>query len=56
MNLMEFGLPYSLTDGAFKPLKKEGKFEMIMNRPYEKIAFRAASGGPPQRHLWKQDH
>lgn len=41
------GLPYSLTDGAFKPLKKEGKFEMIMNRPYEKIAFRAASEARP---------
>jgi hypothetical protein len=41
------GLPYDASEGEFISLKEQGKFEMIMNRPYQSVTFRTAVQAMP---------
>lgn len=41
------GLPYDPAEGKFTSLKKDGKFDLEMNRPYTSIKFRTAVQAMP---------
>ena len=42
------GLPYDPAEGTFRSLKKDGKFDLEMNRPYTAIKFRTAVQAMPK--------
>ena len=42
------GLPYDPAEGTFKSLKKDGKFDLEMNRPYKSLMFRTAVQAMPK--------
>ena len=42
------GLPYDPSEGKFTSLKKDGKFDLEMNRPYKSIMFRTAVQAMPK--------
>ena len=42
------GLPYDLSEGKFTSLKKDGKFDLEMNRPYKSLKFRTAVQAMPK--------
>ena len=42
------GLPYDISEGTFKSLKQDGKFDMEMNRPYRSLKFRTAVQAMPK--------
>ncbi len=48
------GLPYDGSEGQFISLKKDGKFEMILNRPYASVNFRTAVQAMPKIRM--QNH
>ncbi len=48
------GLPYDGTEGQFISLKNDGKFEMILNRPYTAVSFRTAVQAMPKIRM--QNH
>lgn len=41
------GLPYAPYEGQFHAMKKEGKFDLQMNRPYKVVRFRPAIQAKP---------
>lgn len=42
------GLPYAPDEGRFTSLKKEGKFDIKMDRPYQSVRFRTAVQARPK--------
>jgi len=42
------GLPYDPSEGKFTSLKKDGKFDLEMNRPYRSLQFRTAVQAMPE--------
>lgn len=42
------GLPYDPAEGKFTSLKKDGKFDLEMNRPYKSLKFRTAVQAMPK--------
>ena len=42
------GLPYDPSEGKFTSLKKDGKFDLEMNRPYRSLQFRTAVQAMPK--------
>ena len=42
------GLPYDPSEGKFTSLKKDGKFDLEMNRPYKSLKFRTAVQAMPK--------
>ena len=42
------GLPYDSAEGKFTSLKKDGKFDLEMNRPYKFLKFRTAVQAMPR--------
>ncbi len=42
------GLPYDPSEGKFTSLKKDGKFDLEMNRPYRSLQFRTAVQARPK--------
>ena len=42
------GLPYDPSEGTFTSLKKDGKFDLEMNRPYKYLKFRTAVQAMPK--------
>ena len=42
------GLPYDPSEGKFTSLKKDGKFDLEMNRPYKSLSFRTAVQAMPK--------
>ncbi len=48
------GLPYDGSEGQFISLKKDGKFEMVLNRPYASVNFRTAVQAMPKIRI--QNH
>ena len=42
------GLPYDVAEGKFTSLKKDGKFDLEMNRPYRSLQFRTAVQAMPK--------
>ncbi|MBR4907409.1 MAG: DUF1850 domain-containing protein [Acidaminococcaceae bacterium] len=42
------GLPYDPSEGKFTSLKKDGKFDLEMNRPYKSLKFRTAIQAMPK--------
>ena len=42
------GLPYDPSEGKFTSLKKDGKFDLEMNRPYKALKFRTAVQARPK--------
>ena len=42
------GLPYDPSEGKFTSLKKDGRFDLEMNRPYKFIKFRTAVQAMPK--------
>ena len=42
------GLPYDPSEGKFTSLKKDGKFDLEMNRPFKSLKFRTAVQAMPK--------
>lgn len=42
------GLPYDPAEGKFTSLKKDGRFDLEMNRPYKSLKFRTAVQAMPK--------